>query len=142
MTARAKPARLTMPPESSAGKRSSTCARPTESSVSETSLRISSSFILVCSRRGNATFSPIVSESNSAENWKAKPIVWRSSIRSRSRISVISLPWTKTRPLSGFLSPLSRRRIVDLPAPESPMMQVIAPSTTSSERFCTMILGP
>ncbi len=96
----------------------------------------------VCSRSGSAMLSPIESESNSAANWNEKPILRRSSISSRSRSDVMSWPLTSTRPLSGSLSPLSSRRMVDLPAPESPMMQVIAPSTMSSERFCITILLP
>ena len=141
-TARAKPARLIIPPESSAGNRSSTCVSPTDSSVSVTVLRISSSLSFVCSRSGKATFSPIVNESKSAENWKANPIDRRSSISSRSRMSVISRSSTYTRPASGFLSPFRSRKMVDFPAPERPMMQVIAPSTTSSDRFCITIFDP
>ena len=86
--------------------------------------------------------SKIVSESKRAANWNEKPIERRKMISSRSGIALTSRSRTNTCPLSGFLSPLSSRRIVDFPAPESPMMQVIAPSTISSERFCKMIFGP
>ena len=45
-------------------------------------------------------------------------------------------------PFVGRSRPLSNRRIVDFPAPDKPMMHVIAPSTMSSERCCMTTFGP
>src|SRR5579875_2611866 len=142
MTARANPARLSIPPESSAGRRSSTSANPTPSSAARTRLRISSSGRRVCSRSGKATFSKMVRLSNSAANCNEKPIERRNSINSRGESVPMSFPSTITRPLSGLRRPLSKRKIVDFPAPERPMMQVIASSTMSSEQCRSTTFEP
>ncbi len=55
--ARARPARLRMPPEISPGSLSSAPSRPTRSIFSMTTSRISDSDFLVCSRSGKATLS-------------------------------------------------------------------------------------
>ena len=55
--ARARPARLRMPPEISPGSLSSAPTRPTRSIFSMTMSRISDSDFLVCSRSGKATLS-------------------------------------------------------------------------------------
>ncbi|COX38275.1 Protein of uncharacterised function (DUF1602) [Mycobacterium tuberculosis] len=55
--ARARPARLRIPPEISPGNFFSSPPRPTRASFSMTMSRISLSFFLVCSRRGNAVLS-------------------------------------------------------------------------------------
>src|SRR6266446_4459368 len=70
MSARAMPTRLRMPPESSEGRSGSTSSlSPTRASASTTRPWISSSDSRMCSRSGYATFSWIVSESNSAAPW-------------------------------------------------------------------------
>ena len=56
-SARARPARLRIPPEISPGSLSSAPTRPTRSIFSITILWISDSFFLVCSRSGKATLS-------------------------------------------------------------------------------------
>ena len=55
--ARARPARLRMPPEISPGSLVSAPMRPTRSIFSITTARISDSDFLVCSRSGKATLS-------------------------------------------------------------------------------------
>ncbi len=74
MTARAKAARLIIPPESSAGMRSSKPASLTISSFMRIMISMVSRSSFVCSTRGSITFSPTVMELKSAPPWKATPI--------------------------------------------------------------------
>src|SRR6478609_528432 len=67
ISARAKPTRLRMPPESWLGKRSEVPSRPSTDSFSSTLSRISRLLSLVCSRSGNATLSNTFIESSRAE---------------------------------------------------------------------------
>ena len=47
--------------------------------------------------------------------------------------SVMSLPWKRSCPARGWLSPLIERSVVDLPAPFAPISVTISPSRTSIE---------
>src|SRR6476469_261968 len=72
-SARARPARLRMPPEISPGSFFSAPARPVMSSFSRTILRMSASDFLVCSRSGKATLSYRFIDPNSAPSWNRTP---------------------------------------------------------------------
>ncbi len=65
-----------------------------------------------------ATFSKIVSESNSAENWNTKPIVARSAVSAGRRSSDTTCPSTATCPASGSSSPTTCLMATLLPVPE------------------------
>ena len=69
--ARAMPTRLRMPPDSSAGKRCSHVGQVDEVERLVDALRdLATRSSSPCLRSPIATFSPMVSESNSAANWK------------------------------------------------------------------------
>src|SRR5215471_5314609 len=84
------------------------------------------------SRIGNSTFSPTVSEENSAPCWKRIPhrrsISWRCTSPASSRLT----PSTSMRPCSFGSSPTMVRVRTDLPAPEAPTKPRISPRYTSS----------
>ncbi len=71
--ARARPARLRMPPEISPGSFISAPTRPTIVIFSMTMSRISVSLLRVCSRSGKATLSNSVIEPNIAPSWNSTP---------------------------------------------------------------------
>ena len=75
--ARARAARLVMPPESWPGSSSSTPARSTASKMRCTSARISASPSFVCSRSGSATLSKTETEFSSAPPWNIMPTLRR-----------------------------------------------------------------
>ena len=77
--ARARPARLRIPPEISPGSFSSAPSRPTMSTRSMTMRRISDSFLRVCSRSGKAMLSKRDIEPNSAPSWNIRPKSFRVS---------------------------------------------------------------
>ena len=66
---RAMPTRLRMPPDSSAGRRSSVPGSPTRARKRWTRSVISPSLSRVCSRSGKATFSNTERESKRAAFW-------------------------------------------------------------------------
>ncbi len=131
--ARARPTRLRMPPDSSAGSLSSAPSRSTRASDSWTRSAItrwSSRWRLSPSSR----FSRTVIESNSAANWKTKPILDRRAVSpSRSR-SFTTAPSTCTSPASGRSRPTTCLRATLFPLPECPMITIVSPSRTSSEK--------
>ena len=78
-SARARPARLRMPPEISPGSFFSAPASPTISILSSTMSLISRSDFLVCSRSGNAMLSNRFCEPNNAPSWNSTPNSLRTS---------------------------------------------------------------
>lgn len=77
--ARARPARLRIPPEISPGSFSSEPIRPTMSIFSSTIRRIWLSDLRVCSRSGKAMLSYRLIDPNSAPSWNSTPNSFRTS---------------------------------------------------------------
>ena len=78
-SARARPARLRIPPEISPGSLSSAPMSPTISIFSRTTLRTSDSLLRVCSRSGKAMLSYRFIDPNSAPSWNSTPNSLRTS---------------------------------------------------------------
>ncbi len=129
-SARARPTRLRIPPLNSEGILYSTSGSPTEWSVSRTISRISRFFFFVCSRRGKATFSATVMESKRAASWNSIPNFFLTSFSFLSLMAVMSVPSTRTRPLSGLRRPIMCFRTTLFPPPLRPMMTVVLPRST------------
>src|SRR5882757_8181085 len=125
--ARARPARLRMPPEISPGSLLSVPSRPTMSIFSRTMLLISRSPFFVCSRSGKAMLSKRFIEPNSAPSWKSTPNSLRISYSLCSRQRQISVSVTTMLPRSGLSSPTNDLRNTDLPVPEGPSSTEISP---------------
>ena len=127
--ARARPTRLRMPPDNSAGYFCSTSCRSTTASFSFTFSRISCSESPgLCSRRGKATLSPTVIESNNAELWNTMPIRSRKTASCCRLIVDTFSPSTITWPWSGLKSPMMCFINTVLPLPEAPSTTVVVPS--------------
>ena len=82
------------------------------------------------SRSGSFTFSATFMELNSAPNWKATPILRRSSSFSSAFRLPISLPSSLTLFFTGGIRPTRWRSSVVLPDPLPPMITMISPSWT------------
>src|SRR5215467_11890289 len=95
-----------MPVERSEGSMSRMAFTPTMSSSPSTICRICSSSRSCRSRNGNATFSPTLSESNSAPFWKTMVTFLRICSSCASVASVMSSKATTTRPASGLRKPM------------------------------------
>src|SRR3954468_2584226 len=119
-SARAKPARLRIPPESSLGILSPDASSPTSLRRRLTISPISSSPLSVCWRSGKATLSHRFIEPNSAPSWKSTPNFLRISNRSSSAIPGTDSPWTSTSPSSGYSRPTMCLMHTDFPVPEGP----------------------
>src|SRR3954454_13494256 len=119
-SARAKPARLRIPPESSLGILSAEASRPTSRRRRLTISWISSSALSVCWRSGKATLSHRFMEPNSAPSWKSTPNFLRISNRSSSAMPGTDSPWTSTSPSSGYSRPTMCLMHTDFPVPEGP----------------------
>src|SRR3954471_16872021 len=119
-SARAKPARLRMPPESSLGILSADPSRPTSRRRRSTISPISSSPLSVCWRSGNATLSYRFIEPNSAPSWNRTPNFLRISNRSSSCMLGTDSPWTRTSPSSGYSRPTMCLMQTDFPVPDGP----------------------
>src|SRR5207249_917852 len=135
-SARANPARFRMPPLSSAGNLCPMPVSPTASSISRTFRSISASFIFVFSRKGKATFSKTLSESNSAALWNSIANFFRTSFSSREPSLVISISSTSTCPRSGFRSPIMCLSNTLLPPPLLPITVVTFPRGISKLTPC------
>src|SRR6266568_1375596 len=139
-TARARPTRFFMPPESSSGNLFSMFFNPTSSRAERTLPRISSFEREVFSSRGNATFSNTDIESNSATFWNSMPNFSRIRFRSERRRLTILSPSTSTVPLSGCSRPIRCFSSTLFPSPLGPMIAVILPTGISrsspSSTFC------
>src|SRR5277367_4665572 len=129
---RARPARLRIPPEISPGNFFSSPPRPTISSFSMTTSRISPSFFLVCSRSGKAVLSYRFIDPNSAPSWNITPNSVRMSYSSLAEHSVMSVPSTIIEPRSGRSNPISDFKKTDLPVPDGPSRTLTSPSGISS----------
>src|SRR5438552_3828351 len=125
--ARAKPARLRIPPESSLGIFLTASVRPTSSNRCITISLMSRSDFFVCCRRGKATLSYRFIELKSAPSWKSMPTLRRSSSSSSSLSLGTLLPATRTSPLSGKSRPTTWRRSTLLPVPDGPITTEILP---------------
>ena len=128
MMARATAARLSMPPESSAGISSPKPDRLTTSSFIRTMMSMVFSSSLVCSRSGSLRFSATVMELNMAPPWKATPILRRRSMSSLAPRRPMSRPSNSRLPALGCSRPMRWRSKVLLPEPLAPMMTMISPS--------------
>ncbi len=142
-SARARPARFFMPPESSDGNLApASGARPTRRTFRSAISRRSCGERLVCSLRGVSTFSVTVSELNRAPFWNSTPqrsSIWR---RSRSFRSSIDLPRISIEPAAGRLRPMMVRSSTDLPLPEPPTMPRTSPRFTSRSTPSCTTCGP
>src|SRR5215211_2193431 len=132
-SARAKPARLRIPPDSSFGIFSAAAARPTSPSRRDTISWISSSPLSVCWRSGNAVLSYTFMEPKSAPSWNSTPNFLRISKSSSSAMSGTDSPCTITSPSSGYRSPTMCLMQTDFPVPDGP--RIIEIWSFGSPRF-------
>src|SRR5271166_2249168 len=147
--ARAKPARLRIPPDSWEGAASIASASPTSLSRSVTRSAILASEKSVCWRSGKATLSYTVIDPNRAPSWKSTPILRRSASRSGIVRLGTDCPCTTTSPESGNISPIRCLISTLLPVPEGPSTTVIVSSGkamfnplrtgTLPRRLCTSV---
>ncbi len=141
-SARARAARLTMPPDSSSGYLHAALAgRPASASFSRARCSASRRSSPACSISGSATFSCRFSEVNNAPRWNSTPkrrsTCERRSADSSSRFS----PNTLTLPAFGRRRPTMLRRSTDLPVPDPPTTPRISPRRMSRSRpSCTVWL--
>src|SRR3954447_25701879 len=140
--ARAKPARLRMPPESSLGILSAEPSRPTSRRRRLTISSISSSALSVCWRSGKATLSHRFMEPNSAPSWKSTPNFLRISNSSSSAMPGTDSPCTSTSPSSGYSSPTMCLMQTDFPVPEGPRIIEILSSGMPMFRPRRILLRP
>ena len=103
--ARANPARLRMPPESSFGIFCVASASPTSRRRRLQISEISSSDLSVCWRSGKAVLSNTFIEPNRAPSWNRRPNFLRISNSSSSVRFGTDSPWTSTSPASGYRRP-------------------------------------
>src|SRR3954453_18423086 len=141
-SARAKPARLRMPPESSLGILSAEPSRPTSRRRRLTMSPISSSPLSVCWRSGNATLSHRFMEPNSAPSWKSTPNSLRISNSSSSAMPGTDSPCTSTSPASGYSRPTMCLMQTDFPVPEGPRIIEILSSGMPMFRPRRILLRP
>ena len=126
--ARAIAARLTWPPESSAGKASARSRRSTWVSLRRAMARRRGSGKGVNSSRGRRMFSRTVRLPKRAPLWYIMPKVRRR--RSRSGPSAVAMSWPRMRMVPPRVGswPMMCLRSVDLPQPEPPRMKTTSPS--------------
>ena len=118
-SARARPARLIMPPESSAGfSAPAPGGRPTRAIFRSASSSISSWSRSVCSNIGAATFSLTVRLENSAPCWNSTPQRRLIALHCGRPAQRMSWPKTITEPPSAGLRPMMVLSSTDLPVPE------------------------
>ena len=134
--ARARPARLRIPPDSSEGCLSpASGARPTMSILMAAISSISAGASVVCSLSGRATFCITVSEENKAPSWNSTPQRRSIRVRSSSSSSAMFSPNTSMVPETGGLRPTMVRISTDLPVPEPPTTANTSPRWTSRSRW-------
>src|ERR671925_237575 len=119
-SARANPARLRMPPDSSLGILSREPSRPTSRRRRLTISSTSSSLLSVCWRSGNATLSYRFIEPNRAPSWNSTPNFLRISNSRSSGMFGTDSPCTRTSPSSGYSRPTMCLMQTDLPVPDGP----------------------
>ena len=141
-SARARPARLRIPPLSAAGNFASAPAIPTSASFNLTSSTISdaSSRVSICI--GSATFSPTVRELHNAPPWKSTPKRRPISTRRVTLAAHRSSPSTSTAPWTGDNNPIIERSTVLLPQPLPPITAKIDPRRTEKVRSVKTTFGP
>ena len=144
--ARASPTRCCIPPESSATRASARSERPTSSSCSATR-PARSALGAPASSSPSPTFCATVRQGRRPNCWNTMEAPrWRRRRSSRrpawvtSRISPSIA--TRTRPRHTGASPLTARRSVDLPEPDSPISTTISPRRTSREASWTPSTWP
>src|SRR4051795_8776412 len=140
--ARAKPARLRMPPESSLGILSTAPARPTSRRRRFTISPISSSLLSVCWRSGKAVLSNTFIEPNRAPSWNSTPNFLRISNRSSSAMLGTDSPCTSTSPSSGYSRPTMCLMHTDFPVPDGPRIIEILSSGMPMFRPRRILLRP
>ena len=128
-SARAMATRWRWPPDSSLGRWRRWSASPTCSISSSTRRRFSTlSRLLLPSSSGNSTFSYTLSTGTKLNDWKMKPMwAWRRVVRSRSLRVPVAWPSTVTVPAVGVSMHPIRLRIVVLPQPDGPAMEMNSP---------------
>lgn len=133
--ARARAARLIMPPESEAGYLSPALAgSPARASLTWARCSASARGRPAFSISGRATFSTTVSEENSAPCWNSTPKRRSTRERRSSGSCSRSSPNTRTLPEVGRRRPTILRSSTDLPVPEPPTTPRISPRRTSRSR--------
>ncbi len=113
--ARAKRTRWAWPPESLLTLRSAICAMPARAITSPTLYGFG------CKSQASLTSSPTVTSSISPPLWSIAPT------RPATMASRGLVPKTSTFPVSACLSPSSRSRAVDFPAPFGPSRATVSP---------------
>src|SRR4051794_11230155 len=141
-SARAKPARLRIPPESSFGNLSPAASRPTSARRLDTMSWISSSPLSVCWRSGKHTLSKRFIEPNSAPSWKRTPNFLRMSNSSLSCMFGTDSPWTRMSPSSGYSRPTMCLMHTDFPVPDGPRIIEILSSGRPMFRPRRILLRP
>ncbi len=130
--ARAIDTRCCSPPDSSCGKASCLCDRPTTSMASGTSTRICAGEWPVTSW-AKATFSKTVLFSSSLKSWNTQPSSRRKAGTRHGRMPVSRLPATMISPVSGSTSLSISLMNVLLPDPEAPTRNTNSPLPISRE---------
>ncbi|MNI63586.1 hypothetical protein D3C73_1189680 [compost metagenome] len=142
-SARARPTRLRIPPDSSAGFRyRASGLRPTMATFISASSRIVAFDSFVCSTRGEATFSSTDRDENSAPCWNRTPV--RRSTASASALVMAARSWPnrRTSPPSGSFRPMMEFSSTVLPVPEPPTTPRIWPGMTSRSRSWWITRSP
>src|SRR3954449_1489652 len=141
-SARANPARLRIPPDSSLGILSPASARPTSRRRRLTISPISCSPLAVCWRSGKHTLSKRFIEPKSAPSWKRTPNFLRISNSSSSCMFGTDSPWTRMSPSSGYSRPTMCLMHTDLPVPDGPRIIEILSSGRPMFRPRRILLRP
>ena len=131
-SARARPARLRIPPDSSFGNFGP--ARPGSPTIAILYPAISSIKAwsrVKNSRIGASMFSATVSDENSAPPWNSTPQRRRRSLAAATSSVATVDPSTSISPPSGVCRPMIERIRTDLPVPDPPTTPMISPRRTS-----------
>src|ERR1700730_11236383 len=131
--ARAMQTRCCSPPDNSVGRSFIFLPNPTRSSICGTWLRTTWRETPMTSS-AKATFSYTHFLWRSLKSWKTHPMLRRRNGTFHAESSLMSLPATQIRPLSGDSSLVSRRRNVDFPDPDGPTRKTNSPLVMSTEQ--------
>src|SRR5215469_12623374 len=130
-SARARPARLRMPPDSAAGIFAAVSGgKPTSAILSAAISCISAGERSSCSRNGTMMFSATVNELNSAPSWNSTPHRLPKRRRSPCPARPSSSPKIAIVPAAAGVRPTIVRNRTDLPEPDAPT----TPSTSPDRR--------
>src|SRR5690348_9308427 len=141
--ARARPARLRMPPDSAAGIFPAVSGgKPTNAILSAAISCISAEDRSSCSRNGTMMFSATVSELNSAPSWNSTPHRLPKRRRSPRPARPSSSPKTAIVPAAGGVRPTIVRSRTDLPEPDAPTTPSTSPDRRSKVASCSRIRPP